>query len=37
MDFTLPPEIEDVRLRTRRFVEEHVMPLESRPRKLRRA
>jgi acyl-CoA dehydrogenase len=29
MDFTLPPEIEDVRLRTRRFVEEHVLPLEA--------
>jgi acyl-CoA dehydrogenase len=29
MDFTLPPEIEDVRLRTRRFVEEHVMAIES--------
>jgi acyl-CoA dehydrogenase len=29
MDFTLPPEIEDIRLRTRRFVEEHVMPLEA--------
>jgi alkylation response protein AidB-like acyl-CoA dehydrogenase len=29
MDFTLPPEIEDIRLRTRRFVEEHVLPLEA--------
>jgi acyl-CoA dehydrogenase len=29
MDFTLPPNVEDVRLRTRRFVEEHVLPLES--------
>src|SRR4029450_7395812 len=29
MDFTLPPEIEDVRVRTRRFVEEHVLPLEA--------
>src|SRR3984893_15382501 len=29
MDFTLPPEIEDIRLRTRRFVEEHVMALEA--------
>jgi acyl-CoA dehydrogenase len=28
MDFTLPPEIEDIRLRTRAFVEEHVLPLE---------
>jgi len=29
MDFTLPPEIEDVRARTRGFVEEHVLPLEA--------
>src|SRR5258707_11424670 len=29
MDFTLSPEIEDIRLRTRRFVEEHVLPLEA--------
>jgi acyl-CoA dehydrogenase len=29
MDFTLPPEIEDIRLRTRTFVEEHVLPLEA--------
>jgi acyl-CoA dehydrogenase len=29
MDFTLSPEIEDVRLRTRRFVEEEVLPLEA--------
>ena len=29
MDFTLPPEIEDIRLRTRAFVEKHVLPLES--------
>ena len=29
MDFTLAPEIEKVRLRTRQFVEEHVLPLES--------
>ena len=29
MDFTLSPEIEDVRLRTRRFVEAHVLPLEA--------
>ena len=28
MDFTLPREIEDIRLRTRAFVEEHVLPLE---------
>ena len=31
MDFTLPPEIEDIRLRTRAFVEEHVLPLEADP------
>jgi acyl-CoA dehydrogenase len=29
MDFTLPAEIEKVRLRTRQFVEEHVLPLET--------
>jgi acyl-CoA dehydrogenase len=31
MDFTLSPEIEDIRLRTRRFVEAHVLPLEADP------
>jgi len=31
MDFTLPPEIEAVRLRTRAFVEQHVLPLEADP------
>jgi acyl-CoA dehydrogenase len=31
MDFMLPPEIEDVRLRTRAFVAEHVLPLERDP------
>ena len=31
MDFTLSPEIEDIRLRTRAFVEEHVLPLEADP------
>ena len=31
MDFTLPPEIDDIRQRVRAFVEEHVMPLEGRP------
>src|SRR5262245_1140106 len=31
MDFTLPPEIEDLRQRTRAFIEEHVLPLESDP------
>src|SRR6185437_1088107 len=31
MDFTLSPEIEDLRLRVRAFVEEHVLPLESDP------
>jgi len=29
MDFTLSPEIENLRLRTRAFVDEHVLPLES--------
>ncbi|MBI3433820.1 MAG: acyl-CoA dehydrogenase family protein [Proteobacteria bacterium] len=29
MDFTLTPEIEDIRLRTRAFVAEHVLPLEA--------
>jgi acyl-CoA dehydrogenase len=31
MDFTLPPEIEDLRLRVRAFIEEHVLPLEADP------
>jgi acyl-CoA dehydrogenase len=31
VDFTLPPEIEDIRLRTRAFVEAHVLPLERDP------
>ena len=31
MDFTLSPEIENLRVRTRAFVEEHVLPLESDP------
>src|SRR5262249_61347931 len=31
MDFTPSPEIEDIRLRTSRFVEEHVRPLEAHP------
>ncbi|MBR0680974.1 acyl-CoA dehydrogenase [Roseomonas eburnea] len=29
MDFVLPPEIEDVRVRVRRFVDERLIPLES--------
>ncbi len=29
MDFALTPEIEDIRVRTRAFVEEHVLPLEA--------
>jgi acyl-CoA dehydrogenase len=29
MDFTLPPEIDDIRLRTRAFVEAQVLPLEA--------
>src|SRR6266849_7015791 len=32
MDFTLSPEIEDLRKRTRAFIEEHVLPLEKDPR-----
>ena len=31
MDFTLSPEIEDLRLRVRAFIEEHVLPLEADP------
>src|ERR1700682_4734077 len=31
MDFTLSPEIEDLRKRTRAFVDEHVLPLEKDP------
>jgi acyl-CoA dehydrogenase len=31
MDFTLSPEIEDIRKRTRAFVEQHVLPLEADP------
>lgn len=31
MDFTLSPEIEDLRVRTHAFVEEHVLPLEADP------
>lgn len=29
MDFALPPEIEDVRRRTRAFVDEHILPVEA--------
>src|SRR5271169_4548617 len=29
MDFTLPSEFEDLRQRTRAFIEEHVLPLET--------
>ena len=31
MDFSLPPETEDLRLRVCAFVEAHVLPLESDP------
>ncbi len=31
MDFTIPPEIESLRVRTRALVDEHVIPLESDP------
>src|SRR6476659_5813468 len=32
MNFTLSPEIEDLRLRVRAFVDEHVLPLEADPK-----
>ena len=32
MDFTLPPHVEDFRLRYRAFVAEHVLPLEADPK-----
>jgi len=35
MDFTLSPEIEDLRVRTRAFVDEHVLPLEADPHNFR--
>ena len=31
MDFTISPELEDLRVRVRKFVEEHVLPLENDP------
>ena len=31
MDFTLSPEVEDLRQRTRAFIETNVLPLESDP------
>ena len=31
MDFSLSPEIEDIRVRTRAFIEQHVLPLEADP------
>jgi len=31
MEFTLSPEIEDLRQRTRAFIDEHVLPLEANP------
>jgi acyl-CoA dehydrogenase len=31
MDFTIPPELEDLRLRTREFIDRHVIPLEADP------
>ena len=31
MDFTIAPKIEDLRLRVRAFVDEHVLPLEADP------
>jgi acyl-CoA dehydrogenase len=32
MDFTLPPQLDDIRLRARAFVAEHVLPLEADPK-----
>ena len=32
MDFALPSELEDIRVRTRAFVAEHVLPLEADPK-----
>ncbi len=32
MDFSLPPEIEELRLRTRAFIDENVLPLEADPK-----
>ncbi|MGL5116442.1 MAG: acyl-CoA dehydrogenase family protein, partial [Beijerinckiaceae bacterium] len=29
MDFTLPPELDDIRRRTRAFIADHVLPLEA--------
>lgn len=31
MDFSLPPDLEDIRRRVRAFVEEHILPLEEDP------
>ncbi len=31
MDFSLPPEIDAIRLKTRKFVAEHILPLEREP------
>ena len=31
MDFTLPPDLDDIRRRTRSFVAEHILPLEAEP------
>jgi acyl-CoA dehydrogenase len=31
MDFTLPPDLEDIRIRTRAFVAEQILPLEADP------
>jgi len=36
MDFTITPETEELRLRTRAFNNEHVIPLESDPQALHR-
>jgi acyl-CoA dehydrogenase len=31
MDFSLPPALDDIRLRTRAFVADHILPLEQDP------
>ena len=28
MDFTLPPELDALRLKTRQFVQDHILPIE---------
>jgi acyl-CoA dehydrogenase len=35
MDFTIPPQIEELQARTRRFIRERIIPLEADPRQTR--